>query len=82
MEMSKNRLVTKVADSAHLCPTSIINLNKIFLSSITHGIPSEDTSRVAAQIRELNSCLDGEKECDLDHKQMKAILDDISTTNL
>ena len=82
MEMSKNRFVTKVADSAHLCPISILYTNKNFLSSITHEMVSEESSRVAAQIRELNSCLDGEKECDLDHKQIKAILNDISTTNL
>ncbi len=82
MEMSKNRLVAKVANLAHLCPSSIIYLNNKFLASITCQIVSEDNKRVAAQIYELNSCLDGESVCGLDPHQIKEILCDISTINI
>ena len=81
MEISRNRLVAKVANFAHLCPNSIIHSNINFLASLQPQDFSEENCRVASQIQELNGCLDGEKFCGLDSNQIKEILRDISTTN-
>ena len=58
---------------------SVIGTNTAFLDSMDSTIPADDDSvRVAAQIIELNSCLDGVSDCGLDRNQVQDILNYIS----
>ena len=82
--MSKNALVAKVATISEICPISALYVNKCILhEERQNNPPAQSILRTAAQIRELNGCLDGEKICEvLNPTNIKSILAVISVSDL
>ena len=57
-----------------MCPLTTILVNKRILHDIVHPVWDEEIGRIAAQIKELNCCLDGEIDCGLMKTELKDIL--------
>ena len=83
MEGSYNTLVSKVAEMSVICPSSVVQINKILLREDRQNPElTEKVVRTVAQIKELNECLDGQWDCGLETHEIKQILNLISTIEL
>ena len=82
MESSENILVAKVAQMSIVCPNSVVLQNKHVLHETQTQVTSDNVVRVAAQIRELNECLEGEKSCGLSNIEIRMLINNISTSDL
>ena len=71
--------MASVAKVSLSCPTTVLYTNKILLDGVENPVNTEEVMRIAAQIRELNKCLDGELTCGLTYEEIKLILDTVST---
>ena len=84
MEMSRNMLVSTAAKISNQCSISIVHANKRMLrEDMQSNVPcSDEVIRVAAQIKEINQCLDNEMNNGLNGPELRQIMNFISTTDL
>ena len=77
---SENPVVKSLYELSQGITYSVTHENISFLDHMDVPVPADDhLMRVITQIRELNSCLNGQSECGLNGTQIKEILDYVST---
>ena len=76
---SNTPVVKSLSELAHGNTQSVISTNQKFIEALRREESDDDVHRIAAQIQELNQCLDGQAHCGLDKDQIKDIIDYVST---